>query len=130
MAADIILCNLGRIPMLLTFSIAAIVGIAIGYFLRVSALAAASLGFVVYSLASNAVQGTGTLYTIAISFALLSTLQTGYICGLLISGLGKRIGKALAKRRSQRPDRTLLRAHSLGQSNESAVHASQAQIQV
>jgi hypothetical protein len=114
--------------MLFTFSIAAIIGIAIGYFLRVSALAAASLGFFVYSIASNAVHGTATLYAIAISFALLGTLQTGYICGLLINGLVKRIGKALARRRPQRPDQSLLRTRSLGQSNESAVHASQSRI--
>ena len=111
--------------MLFTFSIAAILGIVIGYFLRVSALAAASLGFVVCSLASNAVHGAGALYAIVISFALLGTLQTGYICGLLMNGLGKRIGKALARRRSQRPDQFLLRARSLHQSSESAVHASQ-----
>jgi hypothetical protein len=104
--------------MLVTFSVAAIVGLIIGYFLRVSALAAVSVGFVVYSLASNAVHGTGTLYAIAISFALLCTLQTGYICGLLISGLKKRIGKALARRRSHRPDKSLLRAGSFGQCSE------------
>lgn len=114
--------------MLFTFSIAAIIGIAIGYFLRVSALAAASFGFVVYSLASNAVHGTGTLCAIAISFALLVTLQTGYICGLIMSSLGERIGKALARQRPQHPDRSLLVARSLGQSSESAVHTSQSRI--
>ncbi len=74
--------------MLFIILIAAVIGVAIGYFLRVSVLAAASIVFVVYGLVSNLAHGTGALQAIVISFLLLGALQVGYICGLLITGLG------------------------------------------
>ena len=60
--------NQGRILMLFTVAIVGVIGVTIGFFFRVSALAAASFGLLIYSVASNVAHGTGTLYAIAISF--------------------------------------------------------------
>jgi hypothetical protein len=91
--------------MMFDILIAALTGAAIGYFLRVSVLAAASFGFVVYSLVSNLAHGAGALQAVGISFLLLGALQVGYICGLLITGLGgNRQGPGSASRSASSPD--------------------------
>lgn len=74
--------------MLFIISIAAVIGVAIGYFLRVSVLAVASVVSVVYGLVSNLADGTGVLQAIVTSLLLLGALQVGYMCGLAITGLG------------------------------------------
>ena len=77
--------------MLLTFTIAAIIGVAIGHFLRAGGLVAISFVAVVYGLASSFAHEAGALSAIGISFALVGVVQAGYICGLLMRSLGNRI---------------------------------------
>lgn len=79
--------------MLASFLIAGIIGIAFGCFLRASALVAASLVFLIY--ASSVVHERHAITAIAISFALVATLQAGYTFGLAISGFRKRIASFL-----------------------------------
>jgi hypothetical protein len=74
--------------MLLSFLTASIVGLAIGYFFRVGALGIASLVFLVY--AGVLFHGHLAARAIAISLALLATMQAAYICGLALRVFGQK----------------------------------------
>lgn len=75
--------------MLVSFLIAGAAGVAVGCFFRASALVAASFVLLIYS--ATVVYERGAISAIAISFALLATMQAGYICGVALSGLRKKI---------------------------------------
>jgi hypothetical protein len=103
--------------MLVDFLIAAGAGVAIGFFFRVAALIAASIAFLIYAAAVP--NGRDALSAIAISLALLTTLQAGYICGLALSSLSKKIQRSLKQRYN---DRATLSASAKHKSNQSELH--------
>lgn len=82
--------------MLVNFLIAAGAGVAIGCFFRAGTLIAASIVFLIY--AATLPIGRDAISTIAISLALLTTIQGGYICGLALSGLLKKTVRVLKQK--------------------------------
>jgi uncharacterized membrane protein YphA (DoxX/SURF4 family) len=80
--------------MWLTFATAASIGLLLGLRFRVSALVAASMMTFALCLLIAPFAGLSPLSTAGMILALLSTLQVGYLVGLLISVRGR--GRALS----------------------------------
>jgi hypothetical protein len=74
--------------MLVSFLSIGIAGIVVGCFFRAGALIAASAAVLTY--AAIVTHGWNSTSAIATTIGLLATVQTGYICGLVINGLRKK----------------------------------------
>jgi hypothetical protein len=77
--------TLGEIEMAATLVIIATGGVAMGLFVRASALAAGSLIVLLLSVAQSLMSGQDFLSGAAVSLASVAILQVGYLAGLLLS---------------------------------------------
>ena len=80
-----------------TFLIVCIAGGFIGCFLRAGALVVASLIFLAYCVVSSVLSEPDAISAVVVSFAMLATLQAGYICGVAISTFGKKVLKTATR---------------------------------
>jgi hypothetical protein len=77
--------------MLLAFTAAATTGLLLGFWLRAPALIAASVGAAVACLSVAPFRELGPVSVLGLTFALVGTLQVGYLMGLMLSCAWARI---------------------------------------
>jgi predicted benzoate:H+ symporter BenE len=91
-------CREEKDAMLWLFAGSGLAGLLLGWWFRVPALIAVSTSAAVISMAAATLMGLGLSFAAGLTFALLGTLQVGYIAGLMLSCAWARVKFPLAER--------------------------------